>query len=70
MVFNVLVDYVIRNWVTVVSSTEAGIDGISILVQDPAEYFCTDGILVALTQMERLHILFDVPTELFDHVCI
>ena len=52
------------------SSTEAGIDGISILVQDPAEYFCTDGILVALTQMERLHILFDVPTELFDHVCI
>ena len=47
---------------------EAGVEGLSPLVQDLALYLYTDNGLVTLTQPERLKRLFNVLMDLFDRV--
>ena len=57
---------VICHWVTVVAATEAGAEGLVVLIQDMAVYFYVDSRLVASTQPERLLRVFGVLTYLFD----
>ena len=48
--FNLVVDAVIRHWVTVVAATEAGTEGLGLLIWDLVAYFYADDGLVASTQ--------------------
>ena len=50
--------------------TEAGVEGLDISVQDLAEYFYVENVLVLLTHPERLKRSFDVLAEFFDQVGI
>ena len=50
----VVVDAVIRHWVTVVTPTEAVTGGLCLTIIDLATYFYADDGLVAPTQPERL----------------
>ena len=68
--FNVVVDTVIRHWVTVVVATEEVTGGLGMLIRDLASYFYANNGLVASTQPERLQSLFDVLTGLFVRVSI
>ena len=65
-IFNVAVDAVIRHWVVVVAPTKAGVEGLTVLVQNPAAYLYADAGLVAFHRTERLQRSFDVFTDLFD----
>ena len=64
-VFNVVVYTMIRNWVTVVAPTEAGADGLGETIQELEVFSCADCRLVASPQLERLHRVFDILTDLF-----
>ena len=67
-IFNVAVEAVIRNWVMLVTPTEAGTGGIGLTIIDlEANFFADDG-LVASTQTERLKREFDVLTGFFNRV--
>ena len=66
--FNVVVDAVIRHWVTVVASTKEGMGGLDLLIQDMTTYFYTNDGLVTSPQLEILQRSFDVLTSLFDRV--
>ena len=50
MIFNMILEYTIRHWVTVVAAMEAGVEVLGALVQDLAAYFYSDDGLVASTQ--------------------
>ena len=64
-VFNVVVETVIRYWVTVVAPTEAGAEVIEENIQDlEALFYAGDG-LVALPCPERLQRTFKILTDLF-----
>ena len=63
---NVVVDAVIRHWVTVVTPTEAGTGGLGLTIIDLAENLYSNDGLVVSTQPERLLREFDVLTGLFD----
>ena len=67
-IFNVVLDTVIRHWVTVVTPTEAGTGVIGLTIIDLAAYFYANDGLVASTQPERLQRAFDVLTSLFNQV--
>ena len=63
-------DAVIRHWVKVVAATEEGKEGLGMSIRDLVEYFYADNGLVALTQPERLQMLFDVLTGLVNRVIL
>ena len=67
-IFNVVVDTVIRHWVTVVTPTEAGTGVIGLTIIDLAAYFYANDGLVTSTQPERLQRAFDVLTSIFNQV--
>ena len=46
MVFNVVVDSVIRHWLTVVAPTEVGTEGLGETIQELAAFFYMDDGLV------------------------
>ena len=49
-IFNVVVDAVIRHWVTVVMPIEAGMGGLGLTIIDLVSYFYADNGLVASPQ--------------------
>ena len=65
-IFNVVLDAVIRHWVTVVTPTEAGTGGLGMTIIKLAAYLYADECLMASTQTERLQRAFDALTGLFD----
>ena len=66
--FNVVVDAIIRHWVTVVAATEADTEGIGLSIQDLAVYFYANDGIVASIQHDKLQLEFDVLTGLFKRV--
>ena len=68
MIFNVVVDAVIIQWVTVVTPSEVGTVRIGLTTIDLAAYFYANNGLVASTQPERIQTEFDVLTSPFDQV--
>ena len=69
-IFNVVVDAVIRHWVTVVMPSEAVTGGLGLKIIDLAAYFYTKYVILASNQTERLQRSFDVLTSLFDRVSL
>ena len=69
-IFNVVVDDVIRRWVTVVKPTDAGTGRLGLTIIYLAAYFYAENVLVVSTQLERLQRAFDVLTSLFEQVGI
>ena len=69
-IFNVVVDVIIRHWVTVAIPTEAGTGGLGLTIIDLAAYFYSDNGLVESTQMDRLHRKFDVLTGIFERFAL
>ena len=65
-----VVDAVIRHWVTVVDPTEDGMERLGLQIRDLVWYLYVDDGLVTLTQPERLQRAFDVLTGLFDWVSL
>ena len=65
-IFNVVMDAVIRHWVTLVTPTEEGTGGLGLTIIDLEAYFYANNGFVASTQPERLQRVFDVRTGLFD----
>ena len=63
-----VVESVIRNWVKVVTPTEAGTGGLGLTTIDLVDYFYANNVLVASTQPERLQRAFDILTGLFNRV--
>ena len=68
MIFNVVVDAVIRHWVTVVMPKDVVTGGLGLTIIDLAEYFYAHDGLMAFTQTDRIHRAFDVLAGLFDRV--
>ena len=68
IILNMVVDAVIRHWVTVMAPTEAGMGVLCLTIIDLAAYLYADNGLVASTQPERLQRVFDVLTGFFDQV--
>ena len=69
-IFNVVVNAVIRQWVTVMTPTEAGMGGLDLKIIDLMTYSYANDILVMLTQPKRLQRAFGVPTSLFKRVIL
>ena len=69
-IFYVVVDAVIRHWVTVVTPIEEDTRGIGLTRTDLTAYFYANNGLVESTQTERQHKAFDVPAGLFDRVVL
>ena len=67
-IFNVVMDAVIRHWVTVVTPTEAGTGGGGLTIIDLLAYLYTENILIASTQQDRLQRSFEFHTDFFNHV--
>ena len=65
---NVVVDAVVRHWVTVVAPTKAGEEGLGETVQELTAYFYAGDGLITSPQLEMLQSLFDVITDLFNRV--
>ena len=63
-----VMDAFIRNWVTVVATTEACTEGIGLSIWDLALDFYADNGLITSTQPERLQWAFDIISGLFDRV--
>ena len=49
-IFNVVMDAVIRHWVTVITPTELGMGGLGLTIIDLEAYFYTENGLVASNQ--------------------
>ena len=63
-----VVDSVIRHWVTVAMPTEAGTGGLGLTIIDLVVYlYAYDGLLTS-THLERLQRVFDVLASLFGRV--
>ena len=60
-----VVESIIHHWVTVVTATEKGTEGLGMSVWDLVVYFHTGDELVDSTQLERLQRVFNVLTGLF-----
>ena len=69
-IFNVVVDTVIRHWVTVVTPTEAVTGSLGLTIINLAAYFYADGGLMVSIQSERLQSEFDVLSVLFNQVSL
>ena len=65
-----VVDSVIRYWVTVVAPAEYGTEGLGLSIQDLEAQFYANNGLVASTQPERLQRAFVILSVLFDQVGI
>ena len=68
MISNVVMDAVVRTFLTVVTPTQAGTGGIGLTIIDLVDNFYANDGLVASTQPEKLHMAFDVLTSLFNRV--
>ena len=69
-IFNVFVDAVISQWVTVVTPTGAGTGGLGLTTIDLAAYFYTDDSLMDSNQTESLHrLLTSSPASLTGSGC-
>ena len=68
--FDVVVDAVIRHWVTLMVSTEEGAGGLGLSIRDLAAYFYADDGIVASIQPERLHCASNVITGLFNQISL
>ena len=68
MIFNVVVDALIRNWVTVVVLIEAGSEVLGDKTQELEAFFYADDVLVVYPQVERLQREFNVLTDIFYQV--
>ena len=66
MVFNVVVDALVRNWVTVVAPTEAITEGLRETIQELVAFFYVYDRLVSLPWLERLQRTINVCTYIFD----
>ena len=66
--FNMVMDAVIRHWVTVVAKTEACTEGLGLSIWDLALYLYADNGLITSTQPDRLQWAFDIISGLFDRV--
>ena len=69
-IFNVVVDSVIRHWVTVVTPAEAGTGVLGLMIIYLLAYFYANDSLVSSTQPERLHRAFYVLAGLFNWVVL
>ena len=69
-IFNVVLDVVIRNWVTVVALAEAGVEEIGESIKDLAVLLYADDGMVASPRTERLQGEFNVLADLFNRVVI
>ena len=69
-IFNVVVDTFICRWATVVTPTEAGTGVLGLMIIYMLAYFYSNDSLVASTQQERVHRLFDVLSGLFNWVVL
>ena len=58
--FNLVVDALIRHWVTVVMPTEEGTGFLGLMIIHMLAYFYANDSLVESIQQERLHRSFDV----------
>ena len=67
-IVNVVVDAVIRHWVTVVALAEAGAEVLRETIQELADFFYADDALVASLPPEKFQREFNVLTYIFDHV--
>ena len=67
-IFNMVVDAVIRHWVTVTTPSEVVKRGLGLTIIDLAACFYDDDGFVVLTQTERLQRAFGTLTGLFDRV--
>ena len=65
-IFNVVVDAVIRHWVTVVALAEAGVEVLRDTIQELADFFYADDALVASLPPEKFQRAFNVLADLFD----
>ena len=70
MIFIVVMDAVILHWVKVVAATEAGAEGLGVLIQVLAAYFYADNGIFVLTQPERLQRSFERLADLVDQVVL
>ena len=66
--FNMVVDSVIRDWVTVLVATKQGMEGLGLFIRDLAAYFYADDGLIGSTQLERLQRAFGVLAGIFSRV--
>ena len=70
-IFNVVVDAVIRNWVTIVGDPQEGTgQGLGESIQTLAALFYADDGIVASPESARLQGAFDVLMGLFDQVVL
>ena len=69
-IFNVVVYAIICYLVMVLAPTDDGTYGLGLLIQYLAAYFYADDGLVALTQSEKVQIVFDVLAGLFKQVVL
>ena len=69
-VCNVVMDSIIRKWVTVVSPAKSGKEGLGETVQELVAHFYAGDGLIASPQTERLHRSFVVLTYLFKRVIL
>ena len=67
-IFNMVLDDIIRHWVTVMTPIEAGTVGLGLKIIDLAEYFYVDDGLIPSTQPDMLKSDFDVLASLFGRV--
>ena len=67
-VLNVVLDAVIRHWVTVVAPTESGAEGLGDTIQELAKFSYVDERLVLPPWPERLQRALNVIAEIFDQV--
>ena len=67
-ILNVVVNDVIRQWVTVVVPTEDGAEGPGETIQELVDYFYAYDGVVASTRPERLKRKFSVLKDLYNHV--
>ena len=70
IIFNLVLDVVIRHWVTVVAPTEAGAEGLREMIQELAAFSYVGDGLVMSPQLERLQRDFNVLTNIFEWVVL
>ena len=58
--FNMIMDAIIRHWVTVAAPPTDGLEGLSLLIREMETYFYSSDGLIASTQPERLQRVFSV----------
>ena len=70
MIFNVVVDAVIRHWVLAVMPTEESTGLLGLTIIELASYFYDEDGLMSSTQLEWLQRAFEILTCLFNCICL